>query len=103
MGPSIKKAEELQSEDPSSALVAKEIQADVVLDQIQSMQCQTLAKFGDLYPLEVAGKGQFEKKGLEDFVIQERTLALQDGYTYFFSAELKETSQEYGLMVSIET
>lgn len=90
---------------PSSGAVtavAKESQVNVVLDQMQAMQCQTLARFGDLYPLLIAGRGQFENKGLEDFVIHERTLALQDGQTYFFSAELKETSQEYGLIVYLQ-
>lgn len=106
MGSPDKVGGEIHPVNPSSGAVtavAEESRVSVVLDQMQALQCQTLARFGDLYPLLVTGRGQFENKGLEDFVIHERTLALQDGQTYFFSAELKETSQEYGLIVSIIT
>ncbi|PIK35572.1 putative pseudopodium-enriched atypical kinase 1 [Apostichopus japonicus] len=63
------------------------------------MQSQTLAHLGQLYPMNNLTKELFQERSWQDFIIHERTLSFADEKTFCFRAELKEHSEEFGIMV----
>lgn len=84
-----------ESEDTSGSQ-----EAEIVLDQIQSLQRQSFAQLAELYPISALTNELFVGRSLEDFLIHERTLTFSDEQTFCFRAELKEGSSSFGFMVS---